>query len=96
MRVNPIAPEGCGRSEHEGSCFSCIVRHTRRSLRQLLPLRYNTHYFTGGSAGVADGEKPNPEWINVEQWRMWFGRVFAHDKKRYEVAPGTWAKVMAS
>lgn len=34
--------------------------------RQLLPLHYRTYYTEGGVRHFA-------------VWRMWFGRVFAHD-----------------
>jgi hypothetical protein len=73
----PTAPEGCGNDPHEGPCFSCSIRALRRGrhlLRQLLPLRYHTHYTTGGE-GVT--------FVNVDTWRMWFGRVFGHRRATY-------------
>lgn len=72
MRVNSTAPEGCGTDEREGSCFSCIVRRVRWSLKQLLPLKYHTVYRTGDEM-----------YLNDETWRMWFGRVFAHQRHTY-------------
>jgi hypothetical protein len=78
------APEGCGDPE-DGACFGCIVRHMRRSIRQLLPLKYVASYKSGGSAGCVPGER-NPEYANFDVWRMWFGRVFAHRHIRHQIA----------
>lgn len=81
----PPEPESCGDAD-DNPCFSCTVRalrgrwgrHLRRWARQSLPLKYATHYFTGG---------PDVnEFINVDYWRMWFGRVFAHQHYSYHLA----------
>lgn len=81
--ATPTAPEGCGTDPNEGACYACTVRAARKSkriwrLRQLLPLQYATHYTTGG-------ENAN-EFANFDVWRMWFGKVFAHQHARYPVA----------
>jgi len=41
-------------------------------LMQLLPLRYNTIY-----------SEPESEIVYVAQWRMWFGRVWAHEVRQF-------------
>lgn len=91
------APEGCG-SADDGPCFACAVRAVRRgrwAIRQLLPLRYSTWYLTGGPVISAEPEsagevvEEHPTFVNVSQWRMWLGRVFAHESRRWEIAPGS-------
>jgi hypothetical protein len=87
-----VTNEECGGEQHAlratGPCFSCMARAVRRGrwmLRQLLPLKYATHYFTGGTVGVAEGCEPNAEFVNVDYWRMWFGKVFAHEHNAFRV-----------
>lgn len=89
------APEGCG-TEDVGPCEACAMRALRRSrwaLRQLLPLKYSTFYMTGGPLISAEpgheGEvvEDYPTYIHVSFWRMWFGRVFAHEHNRWQIAP---------
>ena len=79
----PIAPEGCGTDPNEGACYACTVRVAKRSrsfwrIRQLLPLKYATDYTTAGENG--------DEFANFDVWRMWFGKVFAHEHSRYPIA----------
>ncbi len=90
--VSP-APEGCG-DANDGACFACVVRAVRRgkwALRQLLPLKYSTHYTTGGDVISAEpGDEgrvlsQHPTYINVAYWRMWFGRVFSYEHDRWQV-----------
>jgi hypothetical protein len=75
----PTAPNGCGNEAETGACFNCTARTLRRArwaIRQLLPLKYATHYFT--NVGCDNGP-----FVNVDYWRMWFGRVFAHKHYSY-------------
>lgn len=90
------APEGCGHVD-TGPCEACVmraVRHGRWMVRQLLPLKYSTWYLTGGPLISAEpghvGEvvEQHPTFINVSRWRMFLGHVFAHDHRRFELAPG--------
>lgn len=78
----PTAPNGCGNDPESGVCESCTMRAARRGkwmIRQLLPLKYSTYYFTGG-------ENVN-EFVNVAFWRMWFGRVFSHESHKWKIQP---------
>lgn len=92
--IEPV-PNGCG-DANVGACESCVMRAVRKgrwSIRQLLPLKYSTYYFTGGDTISAEpgheGEivEPHPTYVNVAYWRMWFGRVFAHESSRWQVVP---------
>jgi hypothetical protein len=67
------APDGCGHPEDD-PCFGCIVRHTRRSVRQLLPLKY-----TSVSHNV------DKTYVSFDVWRMFLGRVFAHRSEHYRI-----------
>lgn len=51
-----------------GPCTACKANRARWRLKQLLPLTYRTTY------GTEDGAQ------HFAVWRMWFGRVFAHDE----------------
>jgi hypothetical protein len=55
----------------EGPCDACVQRVARRGrwlIRQLLPLTYRTTYRTMDDK------------THFAVWRMWFGRVFAHEE----------------
>lgn len=52
----------------DGPCTACKANHMRWRVRQLVPLTYRTRYRT------MDGQQ------HFAVWRMWFGRVFAHDE----------------
>jgi hypothetical protein len=54
-------------------------------VRQLLPLKYATHYVTGGNPSGVMGDESDVQYLNVAYWRMWFGRVFAHEHDRWEI-----------
>lgn len=83
------APKGCGDDPTTGACYACAVRALRRgrwAIRQLLPLKYTTHYFTDGNPSGVMGDENDVRYVNVSYWRMWFGRVFAHKAHRWPIA----------
>lgn len=54
----------------DGPCTACVshvARRARWGLRQLVPLTYRSTFTT------ADGSR------HFAVWRMWLGRVFAHE-----------------
>jgi hypothetical protein len=88
-----LAPEGCGTDPTETECYACSVRHARKAnrfwrLKQLLPLQYVAYYTSGGDVVSVDGEllSEHPSWANFDSWRMWMGKVFNHEHKRYRIA----------
>ena len=83
------APEGCGDDPTAGACESCTMRAVRRgkwAIRQLLPLKYATHYFTGGNPNGVMGDESDVQYVNVTYWRMWLGRVFKYETHRWPIA----------
>lgn len=58
--------------------FQYMKRRGTWMLKQLLPLHYCTDYTTGG--------ENCDKYADFVTWRMWFGKVFAYDRTRYEIA----------
>lgn len=46
-------------------------------MRQILPLRYSTYYFTSG--------EDDAQFVNVDFWRMWLGHVFDHEHRSWRI-----------